>query len=153
MFLQETKLYSKGHVTIPGFFVFEKNCTQNTGGGLIMAVHKKFNPSLVEADYKNPDILSVQCKIGTSSVRLINGYGPQESDPSSDKLEFFTVFESAIKSAHLNGNLICAQLDANSKIGKENMASDPHHISANGQLLTLILPHKYLNQIGPKNET
>ena len=100
VFLQETKLYSKGHVTIPGFFVFETNRAQNKGGGLITAVHKKYNPSLVEADYENPDILSVQCKIGTSSVRLINGYGPQESDPSSDKLEFFTVFESAIKSAH-----------------------------------------------------
>ena len=112
-------------------------CThaQNGGGGLITAVHTKFNPSLVEADYENPDILSVQCTIGSSSVRLINGYGPQECDPISEKLEFFSAFESAIESGNSNGELICAQLDANSKIGMDNMSSDPHHISANGQML------------------
>ena len=79
--------------------------------------------------------MSVHCKIGSSSVRPINGYGPQECDQSSKKVEFFTAFESAIKSATLNDECICAELDANSKITMENLASDPHHISGNGQLL------------------
>ena len=69
------------------------------------------------------------------SVRLINGYSPQESDPCNEKIECFTAFESAIQSTKLKGDLICAELDANSKIGMENLSSDPHHISANGQML------------------
>lgn len=135
MFLQESKLYTKGQIKIPNFFIFESNRVQNGGGGLITAVHEKFSPALIEAENENPDILIVQSKIGAKNVRLINGYGPQESDAISDKLEFFTGFESAIKGAKLNGNLICAELDANSKIGMENIALDPHHISANGKML------------------
>ena len=39
-------------------------------------------------------------------VNLINGYGPQESDSISDKMEFFTCFETAIAGAMLTGNMI-----------------------------------------------
>ena len=99
------------------------------------AVHEKFNPSLIETEEDNPDILIVQCKLSNNYVRLINGYGPQESDPVSEKMKFFASFESAIQSAKLNGNLLCAELDANSKVGKENIQLDPHHISSNGQIL------------------
>ena len=120
---------------IQNFYIFETNREQNAGGGLITAVHEKFQPSLIETEQDNPDVLIVQCIIGANNVSLINGYGPQESDPISDKMEFFTCLETAFQSAILNGNLICAQLDANSKIGMENNALDPHHISANGQIL------------------
>ena len=54
-------------------------------------------------------------------------------------MTFFAGFEKAMKSAKLSDNLICAELDANSKIGSENIASDPHKISANGQILMEIV--------------
>ena len=135
LFLQETKQYTMGQIKLPNFSIFETNRIQNGGGGLITAVHEKLNPCLLETETENPDILLVQYKIGSNNVSLINGYGPQENDLISSKLEFFTCFEKAIKSSKLNGNLICAQLDANSKIGMENILSDPNHISSNGQLL------------------
>ena len=132
IFLQESKLYTKGQIKIPNYFVFETNRAQKGGGGLITAVHQEFKPSLIETEIDNSDILSVKCKIGNNNVRLINGYGPQEYDQNSQKMEFFTAFETAIQSAYLNGDLICAELDANSKIGMENLISYPHHISVNG---------------------
>jgi hypothetical protein len=98
-------------------------------------VHEKFNPSLIQSEKDNPDVLIVQCVISSSNVSLINGYGPQEYDPISEKMKFFTAFETAIINAKLNGNLFCSELDANSKIGMENISLDPHHISVNGQLL------------------
>ena len=118
LFLQETKLYSKGQIKL-----------QNGGGGLLTAVHEKFQPSLVESEKENPDILIVQCKISESYVSLINGYGPQESDPMGEKIQFFSSFETAVQSGTLRGDLICAELDANSKIGMENIQSALSHIS------------------------
>ena len=52
-----------------------------------------------------------------------------------EKLKFFTCFEPAIINNKANGNLICSELDANSKIGLENLESDPNNISTIGQLL------------------
>ena len=135
LFLQETKLYTKGQIRVPNFVIFETNRAQKGGGGLITAVHGKFNPTLIQTDQDNPDVLIVQCLISRYTVCLINGYGPQESDPISEKTKFFTCFETAIISARMKGNLICSELDANSKIGTKYILSDPHQISANGQLL------------------
>ena len=135
LFLQETKLYAKGQIKLQNFFIFETNRTQGGGGGLITAVHEKFNPTLIEGEQDNPDVLIVQCKIGSNSVSLINGYDPQETDAINERMQFFTCFETAIQSSMLNGNLICCELDANSKIGIENIPLDIHKISANGQLL------------------
>ena len=87
----------------------------------------------------NPDILIVQCKISNYNINLINGYGPQESETMEEKLKFFSCFETAIKNSKLNGSLICSELDANSKIGMENLNSDPNNMSPNGQLLMEIV--------------
>ena len=61
MFFQETKLYRKGQIQIKNFVIFETNRVQNGGGGLITAVHGKFNPTLIQSENDNPDVLIVQC--------------------------------------------------------------------------------------------
>ena len=38
-----------------------------------------------------------------------------------EKIQFFSSFETAVQSGILRGDLICAELDANSKIGMENI--------------------------------
>ena len=50
-------------------------------------------------------------------------------------MDFFASLESSIRSAKLNGSLVCAEMDANNKVGKENISQDPNNISANGQML------------------
>ena len=84
LFLQETKLYTKGQIRLANYVIFETNRPQNGGGGLLTAVHEKFQPSLLETENENPDILIVQCKIANYNINLINGYGPQESETSWD---------------------------------------------------------------------
>ena len=133
VFLQETKVYSKGRVQLKDFEIFESIRDHNLGGGLLTAVHKNFEP--VECESENQDVLVVQCKISSYQVNLINGYGPQEADTLTEKMNFFNSFESAIVEGLLSGNLVCAQLDANSKIGMEYIHNDPNHISNNGRLL------------------
>ena len=135
----EKKLYTKGQIRLQNYVIFETNRPQNGGGGLLTAVNEKFQPSLLETVNNNPDILIVQCKISNYDINLINGYGPQESETMEEKLKFFSCFETAIVNSKLNGNLICSQLDANSKIGLENLKSDPNNMSPNGQLLMEIV--------------
>ena len=86
--LQETKLYRKGQIKIANFQVFEKLCAQNCGGGLLTAAHEQLQPCLIESDNDNPNLFVVECKIGNSTVHLINGNEPQEDDQMCEKLDF-----------------------------------------------------------------
>ena len=103
LFLQETKLYTKGQIRLQKYVIFETNRPQNGEGGLITAVNEKFQPSLIETENNNPDILIIQCKISNYNVNLINGYGPQETETIEEKIKFFSCFETAI-----NKHKICA---------------------------------------------
>ena len=135
VFLQETKLYYKGQISFNNFKVFETNRDLGRGGGLITTVNMKLDPVEIQSENNNPDVLIVQCKLSNYRVSLINGYGPQESESLSEKMEFFNCLEVSIIKSRMRGDFICVQLDANSKIGMENIIDDPNHISPNGQIL------------------
>ena len=94
--LQETKLYIEGQIKIPDFRVFEKLRPQNGGGGLLIAAHVNFDPCLIQTEEDNPNLLTVQCTIGNSSVHVINGHSPQEDDSICDKIDFFSSLEKLI---------------------------------------------------------
>ena len=66
--------------------------------------------------------------------------------------KLFTCFETAIQCAKLNGNLICSELDANSKIGMENLLFDPNHISSNGRILMDIVNRNGLIVVNSTNK-
>ena len=138
IFLQETKLYYKGQISIKNCKVFETNRDLGRGGGLITTVNIKLDPVEIQSENNNPDVLIVQCKLSNYSVSLINGYGPQESESLSEKMEFFNCLEVSIIKSKMRGDFICVQLDANSKIGMENIIDDPNHISPNGEILLRI---------------
>ena len=77
--------------------MFETNRTQKGGGGLITAVHQEFNPSLIETEKENADILSVQCKIGNRNVRLINGMGRKNTIKLGIKWSFLLLLKLQLK--------------------------------------------------------
>ena len=78
--LQETKLYKEGKIKLGVFFIFEKLRKYKGGGGLMTAIHENLKPILVEDDDDDTnDIMVVDFQFdGKTSVRTINGYGPQE---------------------------------------------------------------------------
>ena len=47
LFLQETKLYTKGQIRMQDYVIFKTNRIQNGGGGLLTAVNEKFQPCLI----------------------------------------------------------------------------------------------------------
>ena len=98
-------------------------------------VHKNLIPVLISGGEDNLEILVVQAKIGSHDCRFINGYGPQEYQSMEDRISFYARLEQEVVNAKLFDNLICIEMDANAKLGKECIAKDPHPRSSSGELL------------------
>ena len=133
--IQETKLTSKGKISIPGYEVIEHLRGENRGGGgLLTAALTDLNPTLV-ADDANVDLLVIQVDVGDQKIRILNGYGPQEVDDAITINSFWQTLELEITNAKEDGCLILLQLDANAKLGNELIKNDPNSISNNGKIL------------------
>ena len=70
----------------------------------------------------------VQCQIKDEKVRIINGYGPQEDDPSNTRLLFWQSLEQEIVSAKNENCMILIQMDANAKLGNMIIRQDPNEM-------------------------
>ena len=93
------------------------------------------NPWLVNKYNDNFELIVVQAEIHGKKVRIISGYGPQETWPESERLPFFVALEEEILNSRLNGIPVIIQMDANSKLGPELIKKDPHPQSVNGHIL------------------
>ena len=136
--LQETKCKRKGTLKIENYTIFENIRSNNFGGGLLTAVHNSLSPVCV-SEGVDVEILVVECKLKGFPVRFINAYGKQETDSEEERFAFFRSLDFEIKSAFLKGSMVCVELDANSKIGYENFARDPHPQSQNGKFLMKVV--------------
>ena len=144
---------------LPGFVIFEKLRKYAGGGGLMTAVHENLNPMLIEEDDEDTEILTVDISYQNISIRTINAYAPQEyvrkkgnkdsgneeSERKEENRKFFLKLQTEIQNAKNTENLICIQLDANSKFGKEIIKEDPaEKMSENGKLLYEIIKSENL---------
>ena len=136
-FVQETKCKVKNKIKHDDYVLFEQNRKSKGGGGLLTAVHKSLEPMSINED-SDVEILVVQAVIGKRNVRLINGYGPQETVADSENT-FFNQLDIEIKSSKMGGNLTCIQMDANSKLGYQFVPNDPNTQSRNGKLLSKVI--------------
>ena len=93
------------------------------------------NLAPVLIDSPKSEILVVQTKVGPLNIRIINAYGPQESENKQVISEFWQGLEKQVISAKDNNCCVLVQIDANAKLGKDVIPGDPHDRSANGQLL------------------
>ena len=73
--------------------------------------------------------MTVEVKVGTEQLRVINGYGPQESEDSIAN--------------DLNINVII-KIGANAKLGSDIIKGCPHKMSNNGKLLYDIIERQDL---------
>ena len=85
------------------------------------------------------------------AVRVISGYGPQENWEEERRLPFFIALETEVEKAELAGTSVIIEIDANSKLGPNHIANDPHGISQNGVLLSDIIKRHNLT-LGNGNE-
>ena len=80
---------------------------------------------------KNVIHLTVEVKVEDIQIRIINAYSPQELD-HTENVKFWYELESEIISAIDANKEIVVQLDANAKIGRDNIEGDPNEKSHGG---------------------
>ena len=90
------------------------------------------------------EILVVQMMVGHLKVRVINGYGPQESENRQLIMQFWQDVETEIISAKDDNCCILIQMDANAKLGKCIIPGDPHDMSDNGKILSDLITRQNL---------
>ena len=73
--------------------------------------------------------------MGGKEIRLISGYGPQETWNDEEKMPFFVALEEEIIKAQYNEKSIITAMDANSKLGMKYIENDPKPMSSNGKIL------------------
>ena len=83
-------------------------------------------------------------KINATSTRLINGYGPEETDSKERIAAFYTRLEEEIISCSSNSCEIILQLDANAKLGNKIIPGDPNDMSPNDRLFLDIITRNNL---------
>ena len=136
--VQETHYDSKGKVLIEGFEIFEA-IRKKVKGGTMIGAHKGLNPILISEYSEEFELLVIEITIANKEIRIISGYGPQESWPEHQRAPFFIALEEEIIKAELAGKSILIELDANSKLGSNLIPGDKHKQSENGKLLAAII--------------
>ena len=128
----------KDSLKIENFEVFEA-IRNKQGGGTVIGVHKALAPVLIEEYSEDFELLVVEVKINNKEIRIITGYGPQETWPENERMPFFQALEKEIIKAELNGKSMFIEMDSNSKLGPEIISHDPHEQSPNGKILAGII--------------
>ena len=75
------------------------------------------------------EILVVEIKICDIPVRLITGYGPQESAGLDKRLSFYSRLDEEIASAQESGCGVLIELDCNAKLGDQIIKGFQHKMS------------------------
>ena len=150
--LQETHFTKKGKISMQGRRFFE-SIRNKKGGGTMIGVHESLNPILI-SEYSDPfELLVVEISLENKDIRIISGYGPQDSWKIEERLPFFASLEEEIAKAELAGKQIVLSFDANSKLGPEWIPDDPHSPSPSGMILSGIMEiHALFVANGVKNK-
>ena len=136
--INETNFKKKGNFKMDDYVIFETIRAKQIGGTL-MGVHKSLDPVLI-AEHCDPyEILVIETKIGLKEIRIITGYGPQETWTEDKRMPFFVTLEEEITCAEMAGKSILIAMDANSKLGSTLINGDPHPQSLNGTILAGII--------------
>ena len=142
--IQETKHTTIGKIRIPGYQNFERIRKGKAGGGLLTSVIDDLEPVLIATANDDIELMTVEVKVGSENIRIINGYGPQEHDDTSTILSFWHELEAEVIKAKDENRDILVQMDANAKLGSEIVKGDPHKMSGNGKLMQDLLERQDL---------
>ena len=110
----------------------------------MIGAHKGLKPVLI-SEHNDPfEVLVIEIEVANKGVRVISGYGPQESWTPEQREPFFRVLEEEVIRANLAGKSIIIEADFNSKLGREHIPNDPHTQDRNGKLLSELIQRNNL---------
>ena len=85
----------------------------------MIRLNKSLSPVLIEEYEETFALLVIEIKVVSKDIRIILGYGPQETWKDKEKMPFFVALEEEIIKAQDNYKSIIIAMDANSKLGKK----------------------------------
>ena len=136
--VQETHFVKKGKFRMENYETFEA-IRKKWNGGTLIGAHKSLKPVLISEYCEEFELLTIEVCVGKRQIRIISGYGPQETWPETQRIPFFIALEEEVSKAELMGKSIIIEMDSNSKLGKEIIPRDPHNQTPNGLLLAGII--------------
>ena len=85
--IQETHFKKKGKLKVENFEIFE-SIRKKEKGGTVVGAHKSLNPFLISEKDESFELITIEINIGGKSIRIISGYGPQETWPEDQRRSF-----------------------------------------------------------------
>ena len=79
----------------------------------MLGIHKSLNPLLVEEYSDTFELIVTEIKVEDKEVRVMSGYGPQETWKDAEKMPFFVALEEEISKDQMSSKSIIIELDAN----------------------------------------
>ena len=140
--LQETKLKKPNQIkteSAKNFTMYELNRKNSNGGGLCIGVYKDLKSVWVAQGDDDIECLVVEVWADDFPVRVVTAYGPQLSDPSERKQNFWEFLEREADNADKAGAGFILQMDSNAHLGKEVIKNDVNDQNSNGKLFTEFL--------------
>ena len=102
--VQESHFKKKGKFAIENFTIFEA-IRKKEGGGSMLGVHVSLKPVLISEYSDTFELLVVEVKVGGMNIRVITGYGPQESWELDVKMQFLDVLKKKLQRQQLKTSL------------------------------------------------
>ena len=99
--LQETHFLKKGQLEVKDYEIFEAIRKTKENGGTLLGAHKDLKPFLIKQYEDEFELIVVEIEIKGEQVRVITGYGPQETWPEAQRYPFFVVFDAEILESRL----------------------------------------------------
>ena len=132
--IQESNYNKRGQLNLENWEIFEA-IRKKKGGGTILGAHKALKPILIQEYSDEYELIVIEICVGGKVIRVMTGYGPQETWTPDQRMPFFMSLEEEISKAELAGCSIMLCFDANSKMGPQHIQGDPHPQSENGKVL------------------
>ena len=144
--LQETHMRKAGKIKFPGsdcYQIYELIRSDKGGGGLAVGVCKELQSVWVRQGEGEVETLTVMVSVSDLSVRVTNGYGPQEYSSKDTKEQFWQYLQDEVNISINEGVGCLIMLDANCWLGNKIIPGDPHCQNRNGKLF-----YDFLNNNG-----
>ena len=145
--LQETKLKRPNKIqtsSARNYTIYELLRKHSGGGGICIGVHKDLQPVWIAQGDDDVECLVVEVWLNDFPMRIVNGYGPQGSDPIERKRKFWDFLEREVNNAIVAGAGFILQMDGNCHLGPNYIKGDVNVQNANGKLFAEFLernPH------------
>ena len=144
--LQETHMKMSGKIKFQGsegYQIYELTRNDRSGGGLAIGVSKKVQSVWVRQGEGEVETLTVMVNVSGLSVRVTNGYGPQEYDSKEKKENFWQYLQDEVNFCNNEGIGCIFALDANSWLGNKIISGDPHCQNQNGKIFNDFLNNNW----------